>query len=168
MAQLALTEVRFTPTGTPAKRPDALRFTAAVRTELVELAIADRPGFVLWKEELDRPGVSYTADTIRVLAGEAIGARRWLIVGADQLAAFTGWHEPEAVAALCRLAVAPRAGVDAAGAEAAARAVAGVEIDWLDMPEVAVSATEVRARLDGGRSIQGLVPDAVESRLRGR
>ena len=164
-AQLDLDEVRFTPTGTPARRPGALRFSAPLRAELVALAIASRRGFVLWREELDREGVSYSADTIDALARDCPDAARWLIIGADQLAAFPQWHEPERIVEVCRLAVAPRAGVDRAEAEAAAKVIPGVEIDWLEMAEVEVSATEVRARLDSGLPIDGLVPPAVLGRL---
>ncbi len=165
-AQLGLDEVRFTPTGTPAQRPDALRFSATARVELVELAIAQEPRFRLWREELDREGVSYSADTVEALARDCPGASLWLILGADQLEIFDRWHEPERITRLARLAVAPRAGTDRLTAEASARLVPSAQIDWLVMDEVTVSATEIRARLDDGRLIRGLVPEPIVERLR--
>lgn len=109
----------------------------------MQLASAAFPGHAVELDPYPR-----TIDLLR--------ARRWndpiLLIGADQLAAFSSWKEPEAVLELARLAVAARAGY-------ARRPMDRVE--FFDIPEVDVSSTEVRRRVAAGEPIDELVPPAV-------
>lgn len=163
--QLRLDEVRFVPTGSPAHARRAPVLPAATRADLTELAIRDNPAFRLWRVEVDREGPSYSVDTVAELAAEIPNGQFWLVIGADQLAAFAGWRDPARITAVARLAVAPRPGVSRADAEAGAGAAAAGRVDWLDMPEIGISATDVRRRLADGRSIRYLVPDDVRRAL---
>ena len=164
--QLGLDEVRVTPVGSPPHRNETPLHSGDERADLVLAAIQDHSGLRLWREELDRSGPSYSADTVAVLARECPGAEIWFIMGADQLATFSQWRRPEAVIAGARLAVAPRPGVSVAEAETRAGAVVEGRVDWLDMPAIALSSTEIRSRIERGLPLRYLVPDGVERTLR--
>jgi nicotinate-nucleotide adenylyltransferase len=113
----------------------------------MQLAAAAFPGY-----EIELDPYSRTIDMLR--------ARGWsdpvFLIGADQLAAFWSWKEPEAVLELSRLGVATRPGY--------ARSVdrADDRIRFFDIPAVDVSSSEVRRHVAAGEPIEGLVPPAVE------
>jgi nicotinate-nucleotide adenylyltransferase len=79
---------------------------------MVAALIAHRPGFEASDLEAALPRPSYTLHTLRALKAKTEGAQEWyLIVGADNLALFREWHQPDAVLREARLAVYPRAGI---------------------------------------------------------
>lgn len=164
--QLGLDEVRLTPVGSAPHRLGVPWRSNEERAELVAAAVADHTGLRLWREELDRPGPSYSADTVAALAVECPGAEIWFIMGADQLATFARWERPEAIVAMARLAVAPRPGISSRDAETAAKSAVNGRVDWLDLPPLALSSTEIRSRIERGLPVRYLVPDAVERVLR--
>lgn len=106
-AQLGLSELRFVPTAAPWQKKVV---TLAVhRAQMVELAIAAEPGFVLDMREIERGGASYTVDTLhelRGLLGDAVPLV--LILGGDQMQGFDTWHAWRAIMGLAHLAVARR------------------------------------------------------------
>jgi nicotinate-nucleotide adenylyltransferase len=110
----------------------------------LRLAQAAFPGYEV---ELDPYG--RTVDLLR--------ARRWkdpvFLVGADELAAFSSWKEPEAVLELARLGVATRPGY-AADAPSA-------RVELFSIPALDISSTEIRRRVAAGEPIDELVPPAV-------
>ena len=119
------------------------------------------------RAEVDRPGPSYTADTIRQLSGGPSGDNEivWLL-GADQAAALPGWHEPEQVLKLATIAVVSRDGV---GEEEVRSALAGLEgaehVRFFQMPSIDVSSTMVRERVAAGQPFAFLVPERVANRI---
>ncbi len=114
----------------------------------LQLAAAAFPGHEV---ELDPYG--RTVDMLR--------ARQWddpiFLIGADQLAQFSSWKEPEAILELARLGVATRPGYPREPAERSDRVL------FFDIPAVDVSSSEVRRRVAAGEAIDGLVPDAVSA-----
>jgi nicotinate-nucleotide adenylyltransferase len=161
--QLDLDVVRLVPARVPPHKPGGTQADSERRAAWVERAVAGQPGLEVSRIELDRPGPSYTADTLDAMAAEDPGAELWFILGADQLAGLPGWREPERILAAARLAVVPRAGLDVRGI---ADEVAPGRADLLDVPEIAVSSSMIRERLAAGRPIRFLVPPAVEESLR--
>ena len=153
--QLGLARVVLVPTGTPPHRAAAVA-PAETRLRLAQAAAAGDPRLTVSRVELDRPGPSYTSDTLRSLQLHYPEASLVLLLGADQLAALGSWHEAERLPELARLAVARRPGVALAGAERAA-------VTWIDMPLVDVSSSAVRARVAAGRPIRWLVPEPVRA-----
>jgi nicotinate-nucleotide adenylyltransferase len=104
--------------------------------------------------ELAREGPSYTVDTVRALRADRAQDEIVLIVGADTFAEMGSWREPEALFALCAVAVVERPG--AGGSASAGRPA--LRVEGASLP---ISATEIRARVAQGRSIRYLVPGAV-------
>jgi nicotinate-nucleotide adenylyltransferase len=149
--QLRLDRVVVIPTARPPHRP-APQTPAETRFALAVAAFAGEPGVEVSRLELDRPGPSYTVDTLEHLAGP--GRELHLILGADQLAALPAWHRPERVRELARVAVAARPG--------AAHATAAEE---LVMAPVDVSSSQLRERVAQGEDVSELVPPAVAAAI---
>ena len=172
---LDLARVLFVPAGDPWQKSGAGVTPGAVRCALLERAIADNPGFAVSRIEIERPGPTYTAETLAGIAGAERGAGRdpdlWFILSVEALAGLPTWRDPEQVLALARLAVVPRAG-DAEDLVAAAARFAerfpGLRDRalFLPGPRLAISSTLIRARVAAGRSIRYLVPDAVATAIR--
>lgn len=158
--RLGLDELIFVPVGTPADRP-APQFSGDLRAAMVDVAIADHPGWRCSRTEIDRPGPSYTADTLAEVAAEHAGAELWFVMGADRLAGFVGWHDPARILSLARLAVISRGGLDEPALRATAQAAAPGRVDVLEAPEVDVSSTMIRERLAAGAPVEYLVPAGV-------
>ena len=159
---LQLADVTFIPAGQPPHKTDRVISPAADRVAMVEVAIADNPGFRLSTIEVERAGPSYTVDTLAALAGAGI-ERLALIISMDSFLGLPTWHQPERVLSLATLVIAPREGVDDAPADFLARHLPGVDaaVVHLPGPHLRLSASEVRGRAAAGRSVRYLVPDAV-------
>ena len=163
---LALDRVLLLPAWEAPHKPGGPSMDPAFRVALVRAAVVHDPVLGVSTIEVDRQGTSYTAETLEQLAGENPGADLWFVMGADQLEGFADWSRPERIAELARLAVAWRPGAGDPAMEDLAGPVAAGRIDVVDMPEVPVSSTDVRARLSRGEALTGLVPPAVEQMLR--
>lgn len=163
--RLGLDEVRLVPAREPPHKPDRLPAPPEARARWLERAIGGREGLSVSRAEIDRPGPSYTADTLERMAADEPGARLWFVLGSDQLEGFAGWRDPDRILRLARLAVVPRAGSDPEAVRALADRVAPGRADWLDVPAVAVSSTMIRARIAAGHPIAFLVPRGVEEAL---
>lgn len=159
---LGLSRVLFVPAGQPWQKADRAVSPGPIRVAMVERAIAGNPFFVVDSREVNRPGPSYTADTVAELTAETDG-ELWLILSAEALAGFATWRDPEGILDLARLCVVPRDGAPDATL-AAFRGhypAAAVRMAVLDHPRLAISSTAIRARVRAGRSIRYLVPDGV-------
>ena len=163
---LELETVLFLPAGEPWLK-SGQRITAAEhRLRMVQLAVADNPGFCVSDCEVRRTGATYTVDTLRELRrAYADGTDFYFIVGSDVLAQFHRWKEPENILKLCRLAVIERPGGPADGMAALAEkfpdaAASGVVISVAG-PRVDFSASELRRILAAGQSVRYQIPDAV-------
>jgi nicotinate-nucleotide adenylyltransferase len=163
--QLRLDEVRLVPAHRPPHKPGVAIAPAEQRAAWLEEAVAGRPGLVVSRAELERPGPSYTADTLEAMAAAEPGVRLWFVLGADQLEGFPGWHDPERILRLARLAVVGRGGVGADALAALADRVAPGRADLLDVPPIGVSASMIRARMAAGVPVGHLLPGPVERAL---
>jgi nicotinate-nucleotide adenylyltransferase len=150
---LGLDEVRFVPAREQPFKVGTHGAAAAHRAAMVELAIAGSDGFSLDTLELERTGASYTVDTLRAMRERDAAAELVLLVGADAAAEFPQWREADVVARLARVVVFGRAGSAPEMPPGAWRTI--------DVPAIAISATEIRRRARAGRSIRYWVPDAV-------
>ena len=157
---LALDRILFVPAGEPPHKLRAEVTPVRHRVAMVEQAIADNPAFELSRVEVDRPGPSYTVDTVEGLSEDADIT---LIMSAETFAELRSWHEPERIFDAARVAVVPRDGYPAPDPEWLSTAFPGREgrVAYLEGPLIGVSSTGIRDRVAAGRSIRYLVPDAV-------
>lgn len=151
--RLALDELRWIPAGRPWQKTRQLA-AAAHREAMVALAIEGEPRFVLDRIELDRPGPSYTLDTVRALQTAQPGAQWFLIIGQDQQAGLPTWHGVSELLRLVTLAVAQRPGAPRVATAAGA-------VRTVELPPMKLSSTEVRARCAAGLPIDQMVPEKV-------
>ena len=162
--QLKIDEVLFVPTGQPWLKAERSITPAFHRVEMIRKAIARNSCFGLCTLEIERPGPSYTVDTLLSLR-EQLGAEAnlFFILGHDSLADLPLWKEPNKLIQMCRLVVVPRLGpsVDLDSLE---EAIPGIKnnIIQLDMPVIGISSSEIRQRVAQGLSIRYLVPEEVE------
>jgi nicotinate-nucleotide adenylyltransferase len=163
-AQLALDRVVLMPAGVPPHKAVADDPGAEARVELCERAIAGDERFAVSRLELDRPGRSYTVDTLRSLRESSPQDDLTFIVGGDMARSLPSWREPAAVLELATLAVAERAGAEREqilGELGPLGPAARERVRFFEMPRVDVSSSLVRERVANGRPIRYLVPDAV-------
>jgi len=161
---LGLASVVFVPAATSPFKTDRVAAPAHHRLAMVEAAIAGNPGFTVSRAELDRPGPSFTVDTLASFAAAGSGPDAlWLILSSEALAGFPRWREPSRILDLARLAVVPRGGHDPLGEAWVAASFPGREdrFTFLDGPLLPISGSVVRRRAAAGRSVRYLVPDPV-------
>jgi nicotinate-nucleotide adenylyltransferase len=145
--------VRFMPAREQPFKRAAHQATPEQRAEMLELAVRHNPGLQVERVELDLPVPSYTVRTLRALAQREPGNRFTLLLGADAAQDLAGWWEVEALPALADVVVFARP-----GAVVPRHALIGRVIE---VPAIALSATDVRERVRAGRSIRYLVPETV-------
>ena len=166
LVQLELEKVVFMPVGEAPHRELQDDPGAEARLEMVELAMGDDARFATSRAELDRPGPSYTADTLRDLRAKAPDDELFLILGGDQAAALPGWHEPEEVLSLATVAVVERTNWSRNAIGIKVGRLKGAErIRYLDMPLMQVSSSAIRRRVAAGLPIRYLVPDKVANHI---
>jgi nicotinate-nucleotide adenylyltransferase len=157
---LALDRVLFVPAGLPPHKPAAEVTPVEHRVAMVELAIAGNAAFELSRVEVDRPGPSFTVDTVERLAADADVV---VILSAETFHELPTWHEPERLFAAARVAVVPREGYPAPDRAWLAATFPGREdrVAYVKAPHLGLSSTAIRERVASGRSIRYVVPDAV-------
>jgi len=159
---LALERVVFIPNNVPPHDKPELPAAPEHRLAMLELAIADNPGFEVSREEIERPGASYSIDTIREFR-RRLGpeAELYFIVGADELLALAGWREPDAILAKSRVVGVARPGSDLSHLAGALGQQRADLIQIIDTPVVDISSSEIRRRVAVGLSIRYMTPDVV-------
>ena len=158
---LGLDRVLFVPAQVSPFKTGRTTTPAALRARMVQEAIADNPHFGLWAGELDRPGPSFTVDTLRQLASEFPGVDLWFLTGADTLRDLPQWREPETILRLAFLAVGERPGSDADAALDSLPEHWKARIRRVPLLPLDIASTDLRSRVASGRSIRYLVPPSV-------
>jgi nicotinate-nucleotide adenylyltransferase len=166
--QARLDQVLFIPAPRPPHKREQPVTPFAQRVEMLGLAISGQPAFRIDELERDRPGPSYTADTLQELKERDPAAELCLIVGSDSLHDLPVWYEPARILELATLLVVARPG-SAVLSEEALRAnlklpaVHPVRVQRVDMPLLEIASRDIRRRLTEGRSVRYLIPRAVEA-----
>ncbi|RJP38600.1 MAG: nicotinate-nucleotide adenylyltransferase [Phycisphaerales bacterium] len=165
--QLGLDRVIFLPSSRPPHKNGAALAEGDHRGQMVRLAIAGEPLFELSDYDQNRPGPSYTIDTVshfrQTLGLEII---LYWIIGTDSLADLTTWYRVGALVDCCRIITARRPGFrevdwDRLRSRLSEDQIAILRAGVLDTPQIEISATDIRRRVREGKSIQYLVPEAV-------
>lgn len=166
-ARLELDRVYFVPTGQPPHKRGHVISSAADRRTMVERAIATDSRFALSTVELDREGPSYTVETLRQLrAAWGPLAALYLIVGWDMLLDLPDWYDPAGVVAeATHLVAVHRPGSDPDPDQIdrvrAALPDLPTKLIVLPVPQLAISASELRTRVASSLPIRYYVPDSV-------
>jgi nicotinate-nucleotide adenylyltransferase len=167
-SRVALDAVLFIPTGQPWLKKGSRISPAHHRMEMVRLALECNPGFKVSAIEVERPGPSYTVDTLVALReGDAKGDSLFFILGMDSLETLHRWHQPQRLFELCTLVGVSRPEHRPPQADDLAsldriRPGASGEVVVIDGPNIGISGAEIRRRVSQGLPITYWVPRAVE------
>jgi nicotinate-nucleotide adenylyltransferase len=165
--QRQLDEVWFLPTAVPPHKQGRPLTSAAMRVEMLELAIAGNPAFSVSRHETDRGGVNFTVDTLSHFRHEYPDAELYFLLGADMLHDLPRWHDPARVCELATAIVVRRPGTgepdfDCLDSLATCEHIERIRRLQVEMPEIGISGTDIRQRVQAGLSIRYLTPRAVE------
>ncbi|MBW3639734.1 MAG: nicotinate-nucleotide adenylyltransferase [Actinobacteria bacterium] len=155
--RFSLDEVVFVPTGTPWQKAERLVSPAEDRYLMTVVATASNPRFSVSRIDVDRPGSTYTVDTLRGLQAEYGDAELFFITGSDALAQILGWRAADDLFGLAHFVGVSRPGyapADLTGLPAGA-------VTLLEVPALAISSSDCRARVGRGDPLWYLVPDGV-------
>jgi nicotinate-nucleotide adenylyltransferase len=155
-AQFTLDQVIFVPTGEPYQKSERKISPAEHRYLMTVIATASNPRFWVSRVDIDRPGPTYTIDTIRDIAAEHLGAELYFITGADALSQILSWHDLAKMLRMARFIGVTRPGYELSDAHLPTDAVT-----LIDVPAMAISSSAVRDRVRDRRPIWYLVPDGV-------
>jgi nicotinate-nucleotide adenylyltransferase len=155
-AEFELDEVVFVPTGAPWQKADRRVSPAEHRYLMTVIATASNPRFWVSRVDIDRAGPTFTIDTIHDVAEQRPGAELFFITGADALAQILSWKDAEEALKLARFIGVTRPGYELTDAHLPVDSVTMV-----DVPAMAISSSDCRARVRAGQPIWYLVPDGV-------
>ena len=151
--QLGLAELRFVVAREQPWKQGQHGASAAHRAAMLERAVDGDPVLRVERIELDRPGPSYTVDTLRALGAREPAAQFVLLLGSDAAAGLPQWHEAPEVSRLARVVAFARAG------KPGPKLPGG--IGEITVPGIEISSTSIRDRVRRGETIRYWVPDAV-------
>lgn len=154
-----LDEVHFVPTGEPWQKTTRTVSPAEHRYLMTVIATAANPKFTVSRVDIERHGLTYTIDTLRDLKAMFPEDELFFITGADAMAAILTWREHEELFELARFV-----GCTRPGHELDATTLEGLPMDrvsLIEIPALAISSTDCRARVVQGEPVWYLVPDGV-------
>ena len=160
---LGLDAVVFIPAGVPVYKKHLEVTPAHHRLEMCRLACASNPAFDVSAIEIDRPGDTYTVDTLRTLrAFYPDNVDLYFITGADAVFNIIEWRESSAIADFARLIAVTRPGY--AVSDEQKRVIdrhSRFSVDYTEVTALAISSSDLRRRVKEGRSIRYLTMQCV-------
>ena len=156
-SRFALDEVVFVPTGQPWQKTQRDVAPAEDRYLMTVIATASNPMFSVSRVDIDRPGETYTIDTLSDLRDEyGATTELFFITGADALAQILDWHRSDDLFTLAHFV-----GVTRPGHHLADPGFPEGGVSLIEVPALAISSTDCRARVAAGEPVWYLVPDGV-------
>lgn len=153
-AALSLDIVLFVPAGDPWQKHASA--TPEQRFAMTELAVEGDARFRASRIDIDRDGPTYMVDTLTQLSDEFAGAELFCILGSDAIAGMHTWNSAERLAGLATFV-----GVARPGHTLNQPSLNGVTVDFVSVPHIEISSTDVRRRISDNQPIRYLVPDSV-------
>lgn len=167
-ARMGLGKVIFVPTGQPWLKSNRTVTPAEHRLNMLRLALESSPHFEVSSVDIDRPGPSYTVDTISDLSRQLPKATLFFVAGLDCLADLPRWREPARLLHMCQVVGMRRPECGHLDLACIDEEIPGasLSIQIVDVPQIAISASEIRRRVAEGLPIRYQVPEAVEDYIR--
>ena len=144
----------FVPTGRPEEKPHVT--PSEHRYLMTVIATASNPKFQVSRVDIDRPGPTFTIDTLRDIRAEYPDAELFFITGADAMAQLLSWRDADALWAMAGFV-----GVTRPGHDLAVEAIPEGVFTLVEVPALAISSTDCRDRVREGKAPWYLVPDGV-------
>jgi nicotinate-nucleotide adenylyltransferase len=163
--EFKLDKVIFVPSGRPPHKADNRITGPTHRLAMTELATASNPYFEVSSLEVNRPGLSYTIDTVLDFRSMYEPSELYFITGGDALLEILTWKDVDMLFSLCKFIGVTRPGYsfDNLGEK-----IPGLSADYInkihimEVPALAISSTDIRGRIRSGRPIKYLLPETVE------
>jgi nicotinate-nucleotide adenylyltransferase len=155
-ARFDLDEVIFVPTGQPWQKSHREVSAAEDRYLMTVIATASNPRFSVSRADIERGGITYTIDTLRDLRTAHPDAELFFITGADALDQILSWRQAGELFALAHFVGVTRPGYRLRGEH-----LPSGSVSLVDVPAMAISSTDCRARVAAGQPVWYLVPDGV-------
>lgn len=161
---LKLTQLLFVPAGDPPHKQHEVKTALEHRVSMLEWALEGNARFCLSRVDLDRPGPHYSVDMVRIIAEQYPDSELYFVMGGDSLRDLPTWDRPEEFIHLCKLAVMHRP-TDNVTPDMHQNRLPGLaqRVVMIDAPVLDISAAQIRERIQAGRSVRYLVPDAVRA-----
>ena len=157
----SLAEVVFVPAGQPWQKEHEDVASPEDRYLMTVIATASNPHFRVSRMEIDRPGPTYTIETLRRLRAELGDVDLYFITGADAILQILTWKDPEEVLTEARFIAATRPGYDLDRLEKELPEELEDRVHVLEIPALAISSTDIRRRAGEGRPVRYLLPEGV-------
>lgn len=154
--RFSLDEVIFVPTGQPWQKSEREVSPAEDRYLMTVVATASNPRFSVSRVDIDRGGLTYTADTLADLHASIPDAELFFITGADALQQILSWRKIDELFRYAHFVGVTRPGYELADGHLPEGSTSTVEV-----PAMAISSSDCRARVAAGRPVWYLVPDGV-------
>ncbi|CAN5198977.1 nicotinate-nucleotide adenylyltransferase [soil metagenome] len=158
-AWFGLDEVVFVPTGQPWQKTDRVVSPAEDRYLMTVIATASNPRFWVSRVDIDREGPTYTIDTLRDLREQMPGVELYFITGVDALGSIFTWRDAVELFDLAHFVGCTRPGYDVA--PHLLEGIPAERVSIVEIPALAISSTDCRARTAAGDPVWYLVPDGV-------
>lgn len=155
-SRYGLDEVIFVPTGQPWQKEGRRVAPAEHRYLMTVIATASNPRFTVSRVDIDRPGLTYTIDTLRDLRAQQTDAELFFITGADALAQILSWKDADALFELAQFI-----GVTRPGYVLTEHGLPSDRVHLQEVPAMAISSTDCRERVEAFEPVWYLVPDGV-------
>ncbi|QDB79754.1 nicotinate-nucleotide adenylyltransferase [Georgenia sp. 311] len=152
----SLDQVLFVPTGEPVFKQDREVTAAEHRYLMTVIATASNPRFNVSRVDIDRPGLTYTIDTLRELRSTYPDAELFFITGADVLPEILRWKDADELWSLAHFV-----GVNRPGHHLDDTGLPSSGVSLMEVPAMAISSTDCRDRVRAGMPVWYLVPDGV-------
>lgn len=162
--QIGLDQVIFMPSKNPPHKAKPENITDQQRVDMISLAIQDNPHFQLSSLELNRDGMTYTADTLTILTRDDSSNEYYFIVGADSLFMMQNWMEPQTIFRLCTVVAASRDHAEKNEIQLQVdflKKMYAADILLIEMPTIQISSASIRDRVAVDKTIRYYVPDLV-------
>ncbi|MGM0502138.1 MAG: nicotinate-nucleotide adenylyltransferase [Bacillota bacterium] len=164
--QYDLDEVVFVPSGNPPHKTNKKITNAEDRYSMALIATISNSKFRVSRMEIDRPGLSYTIETVREFEKIYPGAKFYFITGADAILEIFTWKAPEELLAEVEFIAASRPGYCLSQLGKEIYDEYRDSIHLLEIPGLAISSTNIRNRVKEGRPIKYQLPAEVESYIK--
>lgn len=155
-ATFGLDEVVFVPTGRPSLKQHPGVTPAEHRYLMTVIATASNPRFTVSRVDIDRPGLTYTVDTLRDVREQHPDAELFFISGADAIEQILTWKDAERLWSMAHFVAVTRP-----GHQLSTEGLPAESVSVLEVPALAISSTDCRRRAQEGEPVWYLVPDGV-------
>lgn len=160
-----LHKVIFVPAGRPPHKPNCHITEPRHRYNMTCLAVASNPFFDTLPLEVERPGLSYSIDTVKDISRLYPGAEIYFITGADAVLEILSWKDVKQLLTICKFIAATRPGYKLDGLWEVLEQLPPdlrQNIFCIEVPALAISSTDIRQRVREGKPIKYLIPEPVE------